>query len=289
MPRKVRAASRLLLDWTVASPFLVGTSGWIYQHWKGLFYPPRLASRRWLTYRRGAPPVRRGQRHLLLADAALRVPGVARGRAARVRVRAEGQPLHHAHAEARELPRAARELLRVGRSAPGPDARPRAVAAPAAAPLPRRARGRVLRGPAARRRRGGAVGAAPRLADDGTRRADGAGRPRHAAPPRRGDPPRELALGRGAAPARAPLNRARRRRHRVPTSALARAHVARARLRAAPRRAAASTRAATPSTSCRSGRGARGSGLARARRWPCTSTTTAMPRRRRTRCACGRS
>ena len=30
--------------------FLVGTSGWIYQHWKGLFYPPRLASRRWLTY-----------------------------------------------------------------------------------------------------------------------------------------------------------------------------------------------------------------------------------------------
>jgi uncharacterized protein YecE (DUF72 family) len=32
------------------SRFLVGTSGWIYGHWKGLFYPPKLASRRWLTY-----------------------------------------------------------------------------------------------------------------------------------------------------------------------------------------------------------------------------------------------
>ena len=30
--------------------FLVGTSGWIYPHWKGLFYPPKLAGRRWLTY-----------------------------------------------------------------------------------------------------------------------------------------------------------------------------------------------------------------------------------------------
>jgi uncharacterized protein YecE (DUF72 family) len=28
----------------------VGTSGWIYPHWRGLFYPPRLAPRRWLTY-----------------------------------------------------------------------------------------------------------------------------------------------------------------------------------------------------------------------------------------------
>jgi len=34
----------------VGTPFLVGTSGWIYDHWKGLFYPPKLASRRWLTY-----------------------------------------------------------------------------------------------------------------------------------------------------------------------------------------------------------------------------------------------
>ena len=34
----------------MAIPFLVGTSGWIYPHWKGLFYPPKLAARRWLTH-----------------------------------------------------------------------------------------------------------------------------------------------------------------------------------------------------------------------------------------------
>ncbi|HEX4439150.1 MAG TPA: DUF72 domain-containing protein [Thermoanaerobaculia bacterium] len=32
------------------SPFLVGTSGWIYPHWKDAFYPPKLASRLWLSY-----------------------------------------------------------------------------------------------------------------------------------------------------------------------------------------------------------------------------------------------
>ena len=34
----------------MASRILVGTSGWIYPHWRGLFYPPRLAQRGWLTY-----------------------------------------------------------------------------------------------------------------------------------------------------------------------------------------------------------------------------------------------
>jgi uncharacterized protein YecE (DUF72 family) len=28
----------------------VGTSGWIYEHWKGRFYPPGLSSKRWLSY-----------------------------------------------------------------------------------------------------------------------------------------------------------------------------------------------------------------------------------------------
>lgn len=40
----------MLAPGIVATPFLVGTSGWIYPHWKGLFYPPKLAGRRWLTY-----------------------------------------------------------------------------------------------------------------------------------------------------------------------------------------------------------------------------------------------
>lgn len=31
-------------------PVLVGTSGWQYQHWRGAFYPPDVAQRRWLEY-----------------------------------------------------------------------------------------------------------------------------------------------------------------------------------------------------------------------------------------------
>jgi uncharacterized protein YecE (DUF72 family) len=31
-------------------PVLIGTSGWHYQHWKGLFYPADLPANRWLTY-----------------------------------------------------------------------------------------------------------------------------------------------------------------------------------------------------------------------------------------------
>jgi uncharacterized protein YecE (DUF72 family) len=34
----------------VASPIRVGTSGWIYGHWKGRFYPRALPSKRWLPY-----------------------------------------------------------------------------------------------------------------------------------------------------------------------------------------------------------------------------------------------
>ena len=40
----------------VAAPILVGTSGWIYPHWKGLFYPPKLPSKRWLSYLAGRLP-----------------------------------------------------------------------------------------------------------------------------------------------------------------------------------------------------------------------------------------
>src|SRR5688572_18593281 len=30
--------------------FLVGTSGWLYPHWRGRFYPADLSPRRWLTW-----------------------------------------------------------------------------------------------------------------------------------------------------------------------------------------------------------------------------------------------
>ena len=34
----------------MASPIRIGTSGWIYEHWRGRFYPKELPSKRWLTY-----------------------------------------------------------------------------------------------------------------------------------------------------------------------------------------------------------------------------------------------
>ena len=31
-------------------PLLVGTSGWQYSSWRGVFYPPELAQKRWLEH-----------------------------------------------------------------------------------------------------------------------------------------------------------------------------------------------------------------------------------------------
>ena len=28
----------------------IGTSGWAYSHWRGLFYPPELPSRAWFSF-----------------------------------------------------------------------------------------------------------------------------------------------------------------------------------------------------------------------------------------------
>jgi len=30
--------------------FWVGTSGWVYPHWKGVFYPPELPQKEWLKF-----------------------------------------------------------------------------------------------------------------------------------------------------------------------------------------------------------------------------------------------
>src|SRR6266699_1188021 len=35
------------------SRFWIGTSGWQYDHWRGPFYPPELAKRKWLAYYAG--------------------------------------------------------------------------------------------------------------------------------------------------------------------------------------------------------------------------------------------
>ena len=34
-------------------PVLVGTSGWQYRHWRGVFYPPEVPQRQWLEYYAG--------------------------------------------------------------------------------------------------------------------------------------------------------------------------------------------------------------------------------------------
>lgn len=32
------------------SSVLIGTSGWVYPHWRGRFYPPKLSTAKWLTF-----------------------------------------------------------------------------------------------------------------------------------------------------------------------------------------------------------------------------------------------
>src|SRR4051794_30759465 len=32
---------------------LIGTSGWMYDHWRGIYYPPRLAKARWYEHALG--------------------------------------------------------------------------------------------------------------------------------------------------------------------------------------------------------------------------------------------
>src|SRR5438270_3237131 len=34
----------------MASKIHIGTSGWSYKHWKGIFYPPKLKATSWLPY-----------------------------------------------------------------------------------------------------------------------------------------------------------------------------------------------------------------------------------------------
>ena len=85
----------------------------MYAHWRGRFYPRGLATKRWLSYlaERLSTVEVNGTFYSLTRPAAC--DAWRDGRARRVRVRGEGQPLHHAHAEAPRLSHAARELLRV--------------------------------------------------------------------------------------------------------------------------------------------------------------------------------
>ncbi len=38
------------VSWSNMPSLLIGTSGWVYQHWRGLFYPPELPQAKWLPF-----------------------------------------------------------------------------------------------------------------------------------------------------------------------------------------------------------------------------------------------
>ena len=37
----------------MGAKYYIGTSGWVYPHWRGVFYPPKLAQSKWLEYYSG--------------------------------------------------------------------------------------------------------------------------------------------------------------------------------------------------------------------------------------------
>src|SRR5690606_24342785 len=77
----------------------------------------------------------RDQRLVLLAAAPDELPEVVRGDAARLRLRRQGEPLHHAYEEAEGRRASARQLLRLGRVAARGEARPDPLAVPVEPPF----------------------------------------------------------------------------------------------------------------------------------------------------------
>jgi len=135
----------------------VGTSGYAYDHWRHVFYPKGLPTRRWLEhYARVFSTVELNTTFLPAADPERR-RRLARKNAGRVPLRGQGQSVSHPHEEADGPWTGDRALLR-GHSSPGkklswssgssrPDepGRPRAAGAlPGTTPQARlAARGRV--------------------------------------------------------------------------------------------------------------------------------------------------
>ncbi len=135
---------------TATGEVRIGISGWRYEPWRGIFYPPGLAQRSELAFASRMLPTIEINGSFYSLQRPESYARVARRDAARLRLRAEGLALHHPHAEAAQRRRAARQLLRLGRAAPARKARADPVAVPAAARLRRRALRRVLLAAAAR-------------------------------------------------------------------------------------------------------------------------------------------
>src|SRR3954469_175961 len=115
-------------------PVRIGCSGWQYKSWREIFYPPRLPARRWLEhYATRFDTVE-------VNSTFYRLPQPAAGRRrgapppARLRLRAEGEPVPHAHEapdghgpRRRPLLRVDRTARRVAQARPGPVAAARRV------------------------------------------------------------------------------------------------------------------------------------------------------------------
>lgn len=131
-----------------------------------------------------------GQRHLLLAAASGELPGVVRADAGGLRLRAQGQPLPDAHAQAARPGSGAGQLLRLGCAGAAGEARAHPLAVPAVHALRRGAVPGVSGAPAAGHARAGPARTRARAVHGGSRVA-GAGRT-PAGAPRGRVPPREL-------------------------------------------------------------------------------------------------
>ncbi len=82
---------------TATGKILVGTSGWSYRHWRGVFYPERLAGQRGARLLRRALRHGRGQSHVLLAARGGHHRALARDGAPGLLVRGQGAPPDHPH------------------------------------------------------------------------------------------------------------------------------------------------------------------------------------------------
>lgn len=154
--------------------------------------------------RGGDDGFRGDQRVLLLAPAPHQLPKVVRGDAGGLRLRRQGEPLHHPHAQAEEPRDGARQLSRFRRAAAGGEAGAHAVAVPGADAVQRGAVRALPGPPPPHPRRGGRVRARPRRPPAGPR-VDGCGA-RRPHSPRVRDPPSRLSHG----PLSGPAARARR-------------------------------------------------------------------------------
>ena len=179
--------------------------------------PDRSAAHQGARVRGRADDVGRGQRLLLLAATTHVVCAVAGRDARRLRLRGQGQPVHHPHEAARRHRRGFGQLLGIRRSGARTEARSRSLAAAGPDPVRRRPARGLLRPAPPLDVRGGWSGSRARREGPGVPRP-GRRRRRAAGPPRSRGEARQLCHGRSRGPPASQRHRHRlgRRGRQVP-------------------------------------------------------------------------